>query len=563
MTTEAMLKNLRDIARRHGIDILEEMEEWEYSVKVAFLGEFSSGKTSLINALIGRPLFPVFSHPTNAIITEIYKSQDGKPHFIIESTEGEKEIAPADLVKEITSPEPRKVLKAYVDADFLSKNMSIIDTPGASSLEKAHDEVLLKYLPNVDAAFILIDSTFGGITRSVTDFLDLLPDNLLEKVYIVLTKIDLIEPQNMKKIKASVFESLSGIIPNTRVLTVSAKMALEGYEAGDDEKIKKSGINSIKDIIKNEIPKYKKEIYDKRLKDVLVNKAINLKEALEEKLKAIDWTDKELENRIKDVQEEIESLEAKYRKFEKKIEKIHNKSISDISLVIDNTIQEISNYSVNEEQTLMEEAIESMIQKISSILENSIMELENVEVPGLDISLENYLANAASYEAKKVKDTIDLLLDITEILITIWVVPGPTRGLDLGEAIASGVVLLLRKLGFKKIKNEEGTAEKIKQVIKKIDPATRIRQWLIPHFVQQRLNNTLKSTIINNVNNVWQSIYDTLNEALEAEYIAPLREKQKILGALREERRKKVTNANEMARKIQSDIDLLENIIMS
>ena len=68
-----------ETAKKYDLNTIAEkansINEKTIKTKVAFLGEFSSGKTSLVNALIKKSFLPMFDKPTTAIITEIEKRQ--------------------------------------------------------------------------------------------------------------------------------------------------------------------------------------------------------------------------------------------------------------------------------------------------------------------------------------------------------------------------------------------------------------------------------------------------------------------------------------------------------
>src|SRR5579884_4165839 len=80
------------------------------SLDVAVLGQFKSGKSSLLNAVLGEAVFPVGAIPVTAIIT---RAADG-PERVVRVTRQDgsvEEVAPdrlAEFVTEAGNPENRR-----------------------------------------------------------------------------------------------------------------------------------------------------------------------------------------------------------------------------------------------------------------------------------------------------------------------------------------------------------------------------------------------------------------------------------------------------------------------
>jgi len=557
---------VQDIAKRHNVaDLLSEMNEIEYTINIAFLGEFSAGKTSLINALLGRKTFPVFSEPTNAIITEIYKSEDNSNHYIIhEMTEEgpkEREISPSQLVKEITSPEPGKVLKAYVTSEFLKKDYCLIDTPGVSSIENVHEEVVLGYLPNVDVAFIVIDSTFGGTTASLAKFLKQLPQRIITKIYVVITKIDLVSEQDLKKVKSAVLKSLEGIIPSERILSVSSMYALEGIEKGDPKLIEKSHINDIKKIIVEEIPNLKKQIYEKKQLFLLKEKSKKLKDILEDKLNALRWNEEELEKQIQQTSSEKHKIEKEFEDFKLKIEETKTRTLNEVSEIIDRYAEIVSAdlNAYGETNEKITEDFNSMINEIAEAIRYNVAKLHKINVPGLNESFEKYLVISTSERVKNLKEMIDFIVDVSAIVIMIWLIPGPTAGkADMAEAVIAISERVLSKFG----KTIDGEKKKsLKNFLRAIDVPEKIKKVFIPLITKRYFEKKLRPIVMGNIKRYLEKMEDDIIFAVQEDFIRPLQEKEKILEDLIYKRKEKIRKVEEEKAVILKDLEQLNSIM--
>lgn len=138
-----MKTTLKEIATNNNAEQilkqLELLEKEQFLTRVAFLGEFSSGKTTLVNALLKKQFLPSFDKPTTAIITEISKGDKTSFH-IIENNNGNnssKEIEVSEIAKEVQIEGKNRLLKVKVeDSEILDEKTVLIDTPGVSSINK-------------------------------------------------------------------------------------------------------------------------------------------------------------------------------------------------------------------------------------------------------------------------------------------------------------------------------------------------------------------------------------------------------------------------------------------
>jgi predicted GTPase len=194
----------RTIARlRHGRFVL------------AVVGEFSSGKSFLLNALLGkvefeeRPggkriagLLATDINPSTATITELSYSPDEIATAIFANGREER-IPLGRLARFVAVAEEGKLHDATdaddagapvlvcvaVDSAFLQGGFVVADTPGLASINPAHRRATLSYLPGADAVLYLID-TQQPFTEGDASFLGIVR-RYIESMFIVQTKIDL------------------------------------------------------------------------------------------------------------------------------------------------------------------------------------------------------------------------------------------------------------------------------------------------------------------------------------------------------------------------------------
>jgi GTP-binding protein EngB required for normal cell division len=164
-----LLRLLEQIATRNGLvefrlrfDSLATRLE-EDTFEVALFGRVSSGKSSLLNALLGTDVLPVGVNPITAVPTKLRYGKvlkaavaygDGRAANI---SAGEL----ARLVTEQGNPgNLQNIVRALVEVPSprLQQGIVLVDTPGLGSLAKRGAAETLAYLPSCDFALLLIDS---------------------------------------------------------------------------------------------------------------------------------------------------------------------------------------------------------------------------------------------------------------------------------------------------------------------------------------------------------------------------------------------------------------------
>ena len=165
----ALLRRIEQIVTRQGLvefrsriaSLAERLED--HNLEVAFFGRVSSGKSSLLNALLETDVLPVGVNPITAVPTKL--RYGSKLRVEVTYGSGRSELIAveqlADVVTERGNPgNLRNVVKTLVDvpSSRLQKGIVLVDTPGLGSLAKKGAAETLAYLPACDLALLLIDA---------------------------------------------------------------------------------------------------------------------------------------------------------------------------------------------------------------------------------------------------------------------------------------------------------------------------------------------------------------------------------------------------------------------
>ena len=139
---------------------------------VAVVGEFRTGKSTFVNALLGSELVPTDVVPTTATLNRITYGLDKRAEVRFKDGSA-KPIGVADLSAFVTKQADRTLLASidevivFDSSPYLMNGVDLVDTPGLDD-EDAMTAVTVGALPKVDAAILVISalSPLGQHTRA-------------------------------------------------------------------------------------------------------------------------------------------------------------------------------------------------------------------------------------------------------------------------------------------------------------------------------------------------------------------------------------------------------------
>ena len=218
--------------------LVESRDDSNRPLRVALLGEFSSGKSRLINALLGEKVLSVGRVPVTRSVTRLVHADELS--ITVRHADGsEVGVAPDDLRahtderrREEGAPEVEEVVVGHPSP--LLASVEVIDTPGFNSDNELHDQVAAQLLLEADAVlWILAPHQVGS--RSEARLLDTV-GRAQGKVVVVLNQIDTLEgPEAVECQVAAAHEHYEGNVVN--VIATSAKwLEQEGEHPGGELK---------------------------------------------------------------------------------------------------------------------------------------------------------------------------------------------------------------------------------------------------------------------------------------------------------------------------------------
>jgi len=204
-------------------------------LRVLVAGEAKRGKSTLVNALLGRPVLPSGITPLTAVATTVRYAED--PHAQARFTDGHEEKYPLealeDLVTERGNPRNRRGIAevtAFVDAAVLSGGVELVDTPGTGSVFEWNTDAAHEALETTDAAVFVLTAD-PPVSASERDLLARVGE-LSVRTFAVLNKADHLDAAGLAEAVGFTARVLAEAGHPGRVYPMSARAALDGGDPG-------------------------------------------------------------------------------------------------------------------------------------------------------------------------------------------------------------------------------------------------------------------------------------------------------------------------------------------
>lgn len=166
-----VVRGVRELALETGADTgpLEDERKFLSGLKTPFLfvvcGEVNSGKSTFINGLFGRAICKTNVLPETATVQRFRYGKEERDEMMADSLE-----------------------ERYRNLEFL-QDFNVVDTPGTNSVEKGHQAITERFLPEADLVLFIfpVSNPWGAATW---DFVSKFPDELKGRLALVLQQKD-------------------------------------------------------------------------------------------------------------------------------------------------------------------------------------------------------------------------------------------------------------------------------------------------------------------------------------------------------------------------------------
>lgn len=386
------------------------IEDGEFSI--VLVGEFSAGKSSLLNALMRKNLLPSFSGETTATVNflrHVSRAPEqvrGVVHYSDGTSETISQLDKKSIEAYVTTrgnDVAHRISKMdlYLDSDYLKDNITLVDSPGFNGTRDDLDSITKRQILESHASIFVFDGSQPG---SKTEF-ELLNElkSKVSTIFVVLNKIDLIkksEGETPELIVENLKETYKRLYPNEETVPeiwpVAAMPALVARSSNPIEYNQRMNFNEEEKQRLEEMSKL--PAFEERLMKFLTQ-GEKTKKALQTPVERVIKTTSETMKRL-DSEIVILSGKGDMQELQEKIEEVSN---------------QISELKENEEQKRF--GIQVSVQAAAdSVQENVISQLQKfVEKVDRDVSDVDDIAElkeiAENYSIRFNKKVIALMED--------------------------------------------------------------------------------------------------------------------------------------------------------
>jgi GTP-binding protein EngB required for normal cell division len=226
---------------------------------VVACGEFSRGKSSLLNALIERPgLFPVDTTVTTSVVTELHWGEQETATVLSGDSDLTEERVPidriADYLTEQRNPGNQKrvrLVRLTAPIERLRHGLALVDTPGIGTLNVEHAMATYAFLSKADAVLFVAAADERMSTAELSYLIDAIDQ--CPTVITVLTKTDkLVDPGPAGEVAVTRerIAEVSGLAAEeVLVVGVSARRKQMAIARDDAGRLRRSGFPELEDLL--------------------------------------------------------------------------------------------------------------------------------------------------------------------------------------------------------------------------------------------------------------------------------------------------------------------------
>lgn len=228
------------------IDLIREKKS-DRKLNISVIGEFSTGKSTFINALLRRELLASSALQGTTVASTVIDYSEGYEMELeyLDGGPGEQfsygcfQELQEELERFTTDSSVAQFLKSvnvFLPADILKNDFRIIDTPGTNVTEAWHEDVTVRALKEKSDLSIILTSAEKPVPNTMIGFVKKNLESILPQCVFVVTKLDLIRPRERDRqlayIKMKLEEELE--IRDAVVLPYVSPMVLDSEMSRDD-----------------------------------------------------------------------------------------------------------------------------------------------------------------------------------------------------------------------------------------------------------------------------------------------------------------------------------------
>lgn len=329
-------------------------------ITIPLVGEFSSGKTTLLNSLTDSKKLETATQPTTATIYELHFGAPKCEAYIYNADGTEAHTEDLNTLKNDLLA-TADIVSVYDTSTKVPSTTLLVDTPGLSSPDPKHKQVLVDFLPQADAILLVVDIN-QQLTRSLTDFIELIK---LSKrpIFMVLTKADTKSAEEVEAAKQYMADNSK--LPINQIVVCSA--------AKDDTSELTSLLNDLQSIKKQVID----QVDGQRVEEIAKVLLQNIEDLLSSssKDKDLDIEVNKMESELTRIARNIEKLISRMRDDIEDRERAFSRAFEDSMLIkLDSLVSRKSNNYDAEAAAIINQASSALLGEYLSSIHGILQE---------------------------------------------------------------------------------------------------------------------------------------------------------------------------------------------
>ena len=535
----------------------------EGKVNIGFIGPFSAGKTSLINALLGTKL-PVDIEPTTKSICVI-EADDRLANEVYYRDVGARreEIDFLEFTEILCGKGIGDCVLRLPPCEFLQPGVTIVDTPGVDSMGREEKARTNSYLSLMDAAVVCIPVSDGSVKKSVRDFIcgrGIRP--FASNLIFAITMCDTKSPSSVDAVKAKVISDIEAFVHEgllqlddvaDRVFAVSQKTAKEQLSKYLAEKI---------------LPA-KELMLSARFEKEIGSFAGELVAIVKDRAEAMRFDDSQFEDEQKNLELERDEItricDQKRKSFENAEEKLHD-TIFDIMMTHKNSVTAAAD----------DESLSAATSKMMGDVTDGVTSFCQRYVKEFSANLKQVAVAKTRFAGpmKTIADVRDMSVMALTAVATAWFAPGAGAAANAGEAAAGAatqgmakeVTKTAAKTAAKSVGKEAAKSFMSKAVgciatvIKNINPLEHIGDFVANKFKASSFEETARYMASSIASNVMQELAETFETEVVDGYRARIRAFEKALADVRSRRSTGLSEYHREYDQLLADASTLEKM---
>lgn len=185
------------------------------------LGRWNSGKSTLINAILGKDILPSANKEMTSILTKIYYGESEE--VILKFDKEEDQVIRIEDLEDYINFRGKKYSRNLQQIDiktnntYLKSGLCILDTPGIGSINDLNNKITFEIIPKANSIILTFSGTDVGGNENlnlVEQVLRLNYNNLYNVIFVV-TRSDMLSEKDVIDARESLSELISTAQSNT------------------------------------------------------------------------------------------------------------------------------------------------------------------------------------------------------------------------------------------------------------------------------------------------------------------------------------------------------------